>query len=85
MGEQRALFEQQMAAMKAQMEDQMSRMTQALESVRIDADNARKNAAQLKQELVEVKRREWSARLEAESKAREKQWFPVTRDEGAAT
>eukprot|EP00969_Alexandrium_andersonii_P185304 8186873-Alexandrium_andersonii.AAC.1 len=58
MGEQRARFEQQLAAMKAQMEEQMGAMTKAIESVKLDADSARKNAEQLKRELVEMKRRE---------------------------
>eukprot|EP00969_Alexandrium_andersonii_P348727 15419679-Alexandrium_andersonii.AAC.1 len=55
MGEQRALFEQQLAAMKAQIEEQMGVMTQAIDSVKLDADNARKNEEQLKRELVKTK------------------------------
>eukprot|EP00969_Alexandrium_andersonii_P092360 4077667-Alexandrium_andersonii.AAC.1 len=58
MGEQRALFEQQLAAMKAQMEEQIGIMTQAIDSVKLDADNARKTEELLKRELVEMKRRE---------------------------
>eukprot|EP00969_Alexandrium_andersonii_P114866 5079745-Alexandrium_andersonii.AAC.1 len=60
-------------------------MTQALESFRIDADNARKNEEQLKNELVEIKRREMQNQMAAESKALEKAWHPVTTDVGIAT
>eukprot|EP00969_Alexandrium_andersonii_P303142 13399827-Alexandrium_andersonii.AAC.1 len=72
MGEQRALFEQQLASMKAQMEQLMGSVTQALESFKVDADNARKNEEQLRNELVEIKRREMQNRMAAESKAHEK-------------
>eukprot|EP00969_Alexandrium_andersonii_P209832 9269223-Alexandrium_andersonii.AAC.1 len=76
MGEQRALFEQQLASMKAHMEQQMGSMTQALESFRIDAENARKNEEPLKNELVEIKHREMQNQMAAESKALEKAWHP---------
>eukprot|EP00969_Alexandrium_andersonii_P062579 2756317-Alexandrium_andersonii.AAC.1 len=72
MGEQRALFEQQLAAMKSQMEEQMGIMAQAIDSVKRDTDNARKNEEQLKRELIEVKQREMQSRMAAESKAHDK-------------
>eukprot|EP00969_Alexandrium_andersonii_P099701 4398161-Alexandrium_andersonii.AAC.1 len=58
MGEQRVAFEQQLALMKAQMEEQMGIMAQAIHSVKREANNTRQNEEQLKRELVEVKRRE---------------------------
>eukprot|EP00969_Alexandrium_andersonii_P214436 9469211-Alexandrium_andersonii.AAC.1 len=72
MGEQRALFEQHLAAMKAQMEEKVGVATQAIDSVKLDADNARRNEEQLKRELVEMKRREIQTRMAAESTAHEK-------------
>eukprot|EP00969_Alexandrium_andersonii_P006176 268087-Alexandrium_andersonii.AAC.1 len=84
MGEQRAMFEQQLAAMKAQMEEQMGAVAQAIDSVKLDADNARKNEEQLKRELVELKCREIQLQMAAESKAHEKMWYPVGGDIGVA-
>eukprot|EP00969_Alexandrium_andersonii_P086518 3814378-Alexandrium_andersonii.AAC.1 len=59
------------------MEEQMGVMTQAIDSVELDADNARKNEDELKRELVELKRREIQSQMAAESKAHEKMWYPV--------
>eukprot|EP00969_Alexandrium_andersonii_P136953 6058618-Alexandrium_andersonii.AAC.1 len=67
------------------MEEQMGSMMQTIDSVKREADNARKNEEQLKRELVDVKRREIQAQLTAESKAHEKMWFPVGGDLGVAT
>eukprot|EP00969_Alexandrium_andersonii_P057667 2541250-Alexandrium_andersonii.AAC.1 len=85
MGEQRVAFEEQLAQMKTQMEEQMGITTQASDSVRREADNARQNEEQIKRELVEVKRREIETRVAAESKAHEKMWYPVTSDATLAT
>eukprot|EP00969_Alexandrium_andersonii_P209076 9233561-Alexandrium_andersonii.AAC.1 len=62
--------------MKAQMEEQMGVMTQAIDSVKLDADKARKNEEQPKRELVELKRREIQSQMAAEPKAHEKMWYP---------
>eukprot|EP00969_Alexandrium_andersonii_P225066 9940491-Alexandrium_andersonii.AAC.1 len=67
------------------MEQQMGSMTQALESFKVDADNARKNEEQLRHELVEIKCREMQNQMAAESKAHEKVCHPVTSDVGIAT
>eukprot|EP00969_Alexandrium_andersonii_P181529 8022202-Alexandrium_andersonii.AAC.1 len=71
--------------MKAQMEEQMGIVTQAIGSVKRDADNARKNDEQLRRGLVEVKQREMQTRVAAESKAHDKLWHPVGGDVGLAT
>eukprot|EP00969_Alexandrium_andersonii_P014879 649958-Alexandrium_andersonii.AAC.1 len=63
----------------------MGLMTQAIDKVKLDADNARTNEEQLKRELVEIKRREMQSQLTAESKAHGKIWYPVTSDLGVAT
>eukprot|EP00969_Alexandrium_andersonii_P260056 11498436-Alexandrium_andersonii.AAC.1 len=61
-----------MALMKAQMEEQLSRTSQAIGEVRREADNARQNEEKMKRGLAEPKRREAEARLAIESKALEK-------------
>eukprot|EP00969_Alexandrium_andersonii_P080562 3551110-Alexandrium_andersonii.AAC.2 len=48
MGEQRIAFEQRLALMKAQIEEQMGVMTQAIDNVKRDAGNAQQNEEQLK-------------------------------------
>eukprot|EP00969_Alexandrium_andersonii_P131795 5828660-Alexandrium_andersonii.AAC.1 len=63
MGEQRAAFDQHMALTKAQMDDLLSRVPQAIGDVRREADNARQNEERMKRELAESKRREAEARL----------------------
>eukprot|EP00969_Alexandrium_andersonii_P103873 4583166-Alexandrium_andersonii.AAC.1 len=67
------------------MDRQMSALTQTLEAVRLDAVNAHKNEEQLRNELVEIKRREMAAQMAAETKAHEKVWHPVGSDVGLAT
>eukprot|EP00969_Alexandrium_andersonii_P022251 974056-Alexandrium_andersonii.AAC.1 len=62
--------------MKVQMQEQLGIMTQAIDSAKREAGNARQNEEQLKRELVEVKRREVEIRMAAESKACEKMWYP---------
>eukprot|EP00969_Alexandrium_andersonii_P099842 4404654-Alexandrium_andersonii.AAC.1 len=61
-----------MALMKVQMEEQLSRVSQAIGDVRREAGNACQSEGQMKRELAESKRREAEARLAVESKALEK-------------
>eukprot|EP00969_Alexandrium_andersonii_P369367 15474986-Alexandrium_andersonii.AAC.1 len=74
MGEQRVAFYQQKALTKAQMEQQLSHVSQAIGEARREADKARQNEERMKRELAESKRREAEARLAIESKALEKKW-----------
>eukprot|EP00969_Alexandrium_andersonii_P220135 9722282-Alexandrium_andersonii.AAC.1 len=85
MGEQRALFEQQLASMKEHMDQQMGVLAQTLEAVKLDAVNAHRNEEQLRNELVEIKRRELAARMAEETKAQQKVWHTVGNDVGLAT
>eukprot|EP00969_Alexandrium_andersonii_P176111 7786936-Alexandrium_andersonii.AAC.1 len=67
------------------MEEHMGVATQAIDSAKRDADNARKSEEQLRRELVEVKQRELQPHMAAESKAYGKLWYPVGSDVGLAT
>eukprot|EP00969_Alexandrium_andersonii_P213212 9415310-Alexandrium_andersonii.AAC.1 len=67
------------------MEEQTGIVTQAIDSVKREADNARKNSEQFKRELVEVKRRDIQSCVAAESQAHEKMRYPAGGDVGLAT
>eukprot|EP00969_Alexandrium_andersonii_P335955 14848977-Alexandrium_andersonii.AAC.1 len=74
-----------MASMKAQMEEQLSRMSQPVGDVRRDANKVRQNEERLERELAGSTRRGVEARQAVEAKALEKKWCPVASDVGLAT